>query len=175
MKPARIKPFLILSHGLESGPDATKVTALAKASEAIGFRSVRPDYRDIDAKRSVKKIDERIARLVQHAPADTAVVLAGSSMGAFISALASLEVRCVGLFLIAMPVMIPGYSRRAEAARVPTALIHGWEDEICPAEDVLAFGRARGNAVTLVRDDHRLSHHVDFVADQFRLFLGQYV
>ncbi len=175
MKPARIKPFIILSHGLESGPDATKVSALAAIADTLGFRSVRPDYRDLDAKRNVNKIDDRIARLKQNAPADTTLILAGSSMGAFTSALASLELPCVGLFLIALPVTIPGYPRSANAARVPTALVHGWDDELCPAEDVLAFARSRGNAVTLVRDDHRLTAHVDFIADQFRLFLGQYI
>src|SRR5258707_1232324 len=52
-----VKPFLILSHGLESGPEATKVTALAKVAESLGFRSVRPDYRDLDATRDVRRID----------------------------------------------------------------------------------------------------------------------
>src|SRR5690349_15875809 len=61
---AWMKPFLILSHGLESGPDATKVSALAQIAEPLGFRSVRPDYRDLDASRDVNRIDARIARLI---------------------------------------------------------------------------------------------------------------
>lgn len=169
-----MKPFLILSHGLESGPDATKVSALAAIAEPLGFRSARPDYRDLDAFRDVGRIDERIARLKQHAPADTPVVLAGSSMGAFISALASSELNCVGLFLIALPVDIPGYARPFTAACVPTALVHGWDDELCPVDAAIAFARGRGDAITLVRDDHRLSGHVDFVAEQFRLFLSRF-
>lgn len=166
-----MKPFLILSHGLESGPEATKVSALAKIAEPLGFRSVRPDYRDIDAFRDVNRIDERIARLKQNAPAGTPVVLAGSSMGAFTSALASNELECVALFLIALPVDIAGYARPFTAARVPTALVHGWDDELCPVDEAIAFARARGDAITLLHDDHRLSNHVDFIAEQFRLFL----
>jgi alpha/beta superfamily hydrolase len=166
------KPFLILSHGLESGPDATKVSALARAALPLGFDSVRPDYRDLDAGRDVSRIDERIARLKQHAARRGPVILAGSSMGAFISALASTEVECVGLFLIALPVAIPEYDRAFTAAAVPTALVHAWDDELCPVDDVIAFARARGDALTLVRDDHRLAAHVDFVAERFRQFLG---
>ena len=168
------KPFLILSHGLESGPEATKVSALAKVAAELGFDSVRPDYRDLDASRDVRRIDERIARLAQHAPAGAPVILAGSSMGAFTSALASLDLYCIGLFLIALPVQIQGYARGFDARRVPTALVHGWDDELCPVEAALAFARARGDAITLVQDDHRLSAHVDFVAQQFRLFLARF-
>lgn len=167
-----MKPFLILSHGLESGPEATKVTALARIADASGFRSVRPDYRDLDAHRDVRYIGERIARLKSHAPADTPVLLAGSSMGAFVSALASTELNCVGLFLIALPVAIPGYARAFEAARVPTALVHGWNDEICPVGAAVEFARGRGDAITLLRDDHRLGNHVEHIAELFRLFLG---
>jgi len=166
-----MKPLLILSHGLESGPDATKVSALAKIAEPLGFRSVRPDYRDIDAPRDPTRIDERIARLKSHAPADTPVVLAGSSLGAFASALASGEVNCVGLFLIALPVAIPGYARPLSAAKVPTALVHGWNDDLCPADAAIAFARGRGDAITLLHDDHRLGNHVDYIARQFGWFL----
>ena len=168
-----MKPLLILSHGLESGPDATKVSALAATAAALGFRSVRPDYRDLDAGRDVRRIDERIARLREQAQPGAPVILAGSSMGAFISALASQKLNCIGLFLIALPTQIPGYPRRFDAARVPTALVHGWHDELCPVDAAIEFARARGDVITLVHDDHRLSSHVDFVARQFGGFLEQ--
>jgi alpha/beta superfamily hydrolase len=170
-----MKPFLILSHGLESGPEATKVSALATIAEPLGLRSVRPDYRDLDAHRDARYIDARIARLKSHAPPAAPVVLAGSSMGAFISALASTELNCVGLFLIALPVAIPGYARTFAAARVPTVLVHGWQDELCPVDAAIEFARGRGDAITLLRDDHRLGAHVDYIARQFGLFLEQLV
>ena len=69
---------------------------------------------------------------------------------------------------------IPGYARTFEAARVPTALMHGWEDELCPVDAAIAFARGRGDSITLLHDDHRLGNHVDFIAEQFRLFLGQF-
>ncbi len=169
-----MKPVLILSHGLDSSPDATKVSALAAVAEALGYASVRPDYRNLDATGDVRRIDERIARLVEHAPKDTPVILAGSSMGAFISGLASLQVNCVGLFLMALPVAIPGYARRFEAARVPTSLVHGWGDELCAADEAISFARARNAEIALVDDDHRLSVHVNFVAENFARFLRRF-
>jgi alpha/beta superfamily hydrolase len=168
------KPFIVLSHGLESGPDATKVSALAKVADELGFENVRPDYRDLDVARDMGRIDERIARIGQHAPAGRPVILAGSSMGAFTSALASSELACTGLFLIALPVAIPDYARRFDVKRVPTALVHGWNDELCPVQAAIDFARSRSDAITLVHDDHRLGAHVDFIAAQFRIFLRQF-
>ncbi len=96
-------------------------------------------------------------------------------MGAFTSALASTQVDCVGLFLIALPVAIPTYARAFDVRRVPTALVHGWDDEICPVDAAIAFARGRGDAITLVRDDHRLGAHVDFIAQVFAQFLQRFV
>ena len=39
---------VIISHGLSSGPDATKATALAQACDLLGWSCERPDYRDLD-------------------------------------------------------------------------------------------------------------------------------
>lgn len=169
-----MKPLLILSHGLHSSPDATKVSALAHIAEPLGFASVRPDYRDLDASDDVGRIDERIARLLAHAPKDAPVIFAGSSMGAFVSGFASLEVNCAGLFLMALPVSIRGYARRFDAARVPTMLVHGWSDELCPVDEAIAFARSREDEIALVRDDHRLSAHVNYVAEAFARFLRQF-
>ena len=75
---------------------------------------------------------------------------------------------------MALPVLVNGYPRPFNAKNVPTALVHGWDDELCPVEDAITFARTRGDAITLVRDEHRLAAHVDFCAEQFRLFLGQF-
>ena len=166
---------VILSHGLESGPQATKVAALAAAAEALGWTSERPDYLDLDATRDVARLPDRLARLLEHCRAALGagrgpLVLAGSSMGAFISALASLEVDVRGLFLLAPPVRIVGY-RELEAAPVPTAILHGWRDELIPAADVVAWAAARRDELTLVDDSHRLAEHVDCGAKAFARFL----
>lgn len=164
---------IILSHGLESGPEATKVSALAEVAAARGWTSERPDYRDLDATRDIREVASRLDRLLARCrAAREPLVLAGSSMGAFISALASLEVPCRGLFLMAPPVALPDFPRRLDAARVPTWIVHGWDDELIPAAEVVAFAHARRDRLVLVDDAHRLANHVDDCARLFDLFLA---
>jgi predicted alpha/beta-hydrolase family hydrolase len=167
-----MKGQVILSHGLESGPHATKVSALAEVATAMGWREVRPDYRDLDASRDITRLDQRIARALAAVRPDAGpVVFAGSSMGAFTSGFASLQQPCVGLFLLAPPLRIPGYAREFDAARVPTTIVHAWDDELIPYADVVAFAHARRARTILVDDDHRLGRHVGEVAGWFREFM----
>ena len=168
---AFLKGTIILSHGLESGPDATKVTALARVAETLGWASIRPDYRDLDASRNLEAISARTARAVAAAPATGRLVFAGSSMGAFISGFASTQRECEALFLMALPVGIEGYAFDYMAAAVPTVLVHGWRDDLCPVNAVIDFARERGDTLHLVDDDHRLGAHVDFCAEAFRQLL----
>src|SRR5690606_5893374 len=100
----------ILSHGFESGPDATNVTALAEAAERRGWSHQRPDYTALEAKRDVSELGDvparlrRLQSLARDAAARGPLVLAGSSLGAWISGRVSLEVPVVALFLMAPPV-----------------------------------------------------------------------
>ena len=168
-----MKGHVLLSHGLESGPQATKVTAMAAAADALGWRTTRPDFRDLDATGDAMRIDERITRLMQAVVPGEPLVLGGSSLGAFTSGLASLELPCRGLFLLAPPLSIPGYSRRFDCADVPTAIVHGWDDELIPANDVIDFAYQRRLPLTLVNDSHRLADHVDLIARWFGVFLEE--
>lgn len=164
---------VILSHGSDSGPDATKVSALARVAEALGWSTCRPDYREEDQLGYAGCMTPRVARLVdamrdQPRP----LVLAGSSMGAFVSGLASLRAPCQGLFLIALPIDIPGCPQRFDAARgVPGMLVHGYRDEMCPVDAAVAFAREHSMPALLLDDDHRLANHVTMLERQFELFL----
>lgn len=172
-----MKGHCILSHGFESGPDATKVTALAEAAERLGWTHERPDYTDLDAKREVSELGDvpaRLQRLLQRAQVAVArgpLVLAGSSLGAWISAQASLEVSVRGLFLMAPPIW-PGAPHAMRAADVPTSILHGWRDELIPAQQVVDWAAARNARLLLVNDSHRLSEHVRASADAFAELLA---
>ncbi|SFK78289.1 alpha/beta family hydrolase [Lysobacter sp. cf310] len=166
----------ILSHGFESGPDATKVTALAEAAQRLGWSHERPDYTDLDARREVSELGDvpqrlqRLLALAQAAAQRGPLVLAGSSLGAYISGLVSLQVPVAGLFLMAPPVRM-GPAPRLEAARVPTTILHGWDDELIPAQEVVDWAWSRRARLLLVDDSHRLSAHVDTSAEAFAQLL----
>jgi alpha/beta superfamily hydrolase len=168
----------ILSHGFESGPDATKVTALATVAERHGWTCERPDYTDLDARRDKGELGDVAARvqrlllLARNAEANGPLVLAGSSLGAWISGHVSLQVDTAGLFLMAPPINLNA-SHPFAAARVPTSIIHGWDDELIPADDVIAWAHPRRAALLMVDDTHRLSAHVTASADAFGALLAK--
>src|SRR5579885_1488095 len=133
---------VILSHGSDSGPDATKVSALAKIADELGWKSLRPDFREEDKLGHAASVQPRAEKLVAAArDAAKPLVLAGSSMGAFVSGLASLQVPCTGIFLIALPMAIPRWSQRFDMANVPAMLVHGFNDELCPVAAAVQLDR----------------------------------
>ena len=172
-----MKGHCILSHGFESGPDATKVTALAEAAERLGWSHERPDYTDLDAKREAGELGDvparlqRLLGLARDAASRGPLVLAGSSLGAWISGAASLQVPVRGLFLMAPPIAMHG-AFPLDAARVPTSIIHGWHDELIPAAEVVDWARERDARLLLVDDSHRLSNHVATSAEAFAQLLA---
>lgn len=167
----------ILSHGFESGPDATKVTALAEVAERHGWTHERPDYTDLDAQHAVGPLGDVPARLARlRALADAAaargpLVLAGSSLGAYISAQVAREVPVRALFLMAPPLLM-GPLPALEVPRVPVSIIHGWDDELIPAMAVADWAHARRARLLLVDDSHRLAGHVAASADAFGALLA---
>ena len=172
-----IKGHCILSHGFESGPDATKVTALAEAADALGWSHERPDYTDLDARRDVSELGdvparlERLLGLARAAAADGPVVLAGSSLGAYISGIASLQLPVAGLFLMAPPIRM-GSAHPLQAAAVSTSIVHGWRDELIPADEVVMWAQARRDRLLLVDDNHRLAEHVESTKLAFAALLA---
>lgn len=162
----------ILSHGFESGPGATKVTALAQAAEQLGWTHERPDYTDLDARRDVGELGDvrarqaRLLGLARAAAARGPLVLAGSSLGSYISARVSLEVPVDGLFLMAPPLRM-GPLPPLEAAPVPLAVLHGWDDALIPAGEVALWAQARKARLLVVDDGHRLAGHVEASAALF--------
>lgn len=169
-----MKGHVIISHGLESGPQASKASALAEVAQALGWSHERPDYRDLDATGPIGDVGARIRRLADRAQAAAPgpLVLAGSSMGAYISAQVSLQRPVAGLYLMAPPVALDAQPRYLQAAAVPTWLVHGWDDELIPAMEVARWAQQRRDRLLLVDDQHRLAAHVEFCAADFGRFLA---
>lgn len=164
---------VILCHGSDSGPDATKVSALAKVAEARGWQAARLDFRADDQHGYAASVPLRVAKIADAMrAAKRPLVLAGSSMGAFTCGLASLQAPCDGVFLIALPTMIPDCPQAFDMARdVPAMLVHGYEDGLCPVLAAQAFARSRGIPALLLPGDHRLADQVPAIECAFREFL----
>ena len=172
-----MRGHIILSHGLNSAPDATKVSALAVQAESQGWRTQRPDYRDDDARGLDGCVAPRIARLratIEASPMPP--LLVGSSMGAFVSGLASLDVSVLGLLLLATPSVIPGYARPFDLRYgVPAMLIHGWRDDVCLPAGIHTLAAHRRLPLLMLDDDHRLGASMDAISLQFQRMLDQLV
>jgi predicted alpha/beta-hydrolase family hydrolase len=166
---------IILSHGSDSSPDATKISALAAVAESLGWRTQRPDYRADDTRGLAGSVASRIARLRATIESlGSPPLLVGSSMGAFVSGLASVDAPVAGLLLLATPSEIPGYARSFDLRPgVPTMLIHGWRDEVCPLAGVQAFAARRRLPLLVLDDNHRLTDSMEAITVQFRWMLGQ--
>lgn len=173
----KLRGHCILSHGFESGPDATKVAALAEVAERSGWTHERPDYTDLDAKREISELGdvearlERLRALASAAAARGPLVMAGSSLGAYISARIAMDVPVKALFLMAPPLTM-GPLPALDAPKVPISIVHGWDDELIPAMAVADWAHARRARLLMVDDSHRLSTHVQTSADAFAALLA---
>lgn len=159
---------VVLSHGLESSPQSTKIRTLKPLAEKRGWRVVTPDYR------STNDPAERVEILLRQGRAiDGVLVLAGSSMGGLVSVVASRSLQVSGLFLIAPAVYFPGYEDEDYSARVdgPISIIHGWSDTTCPIAGSQRFARENSARLVAIEGDHLLHAVMPDVAAEFVLWL----
>jgi predicted esterase len=163
-----MKTLVIFAHGKESGPWGLKIRHLAGIAEQLGAEVLSPDYSDLpDAA-------ERVARLLAlPLPAHDRLILAGSSMGGYVSTVASKTLKPAGLFLMAPAFYMPGY---AEENQKPVAdkvcVVFGWQDEIIPVEHGIRFAQTHHAQLHVMDSDHRLGNVLNEVGQLFKLFLS---
>jgi predicted alpha/beta-hydrolase family hydrolase len=158
---------MVLSHGLESSPNANKIVRLDALASAQGYQCQRPDYG------TTARPEVRIAQLKAATIHGAQMVLAGSSMGAYISAMASLELPVQGLFLLAPPIFLRGEAPALRMRCAKVTIIHGWADELIDSSEVIGFARAFGAKLVLVQDSHRLQNSLAAIDHEFALFLRE--
>ena len=164
------KRVVYFAHGKESGPWGTKIQHLARVAEDLGFAVESPDYTGMDHGQ------DRVEKLLSLQPAaDETMILVGSSLGGWVSLKASERLQPQGLFLMAPAV---GFTELGvPASPAPRAnhvlLVHGWQDEIVPVENVLTFAKEHQVALQLLPSDHRLTSQLEFLSRLFRVFLQQ--
>jgi alpha/beta superfamily hydrolase len=163
-----MKKKVIYSHGKDSMPWGEKSLAFAEVAKRHGYEVESPDYR------TQPDPDERVKQLLATDwQSYNSVVLVGSSMGGYISTLASPIIKPKGLFLLAPAFYLPGYSITEFAPVAETiAVFHGWQDDIVPPEHVWRFCRTYRIRLNLYDADHRLMKVLTELTAEFDRFLA---
>lgn len=131
----------------------------------IGVDSV--DYRGLDDPAA------RVDKLIDTA-ANTrgSLVLVGSSMGGHVSAAAAAIVKPLGLFLLAPAFYMPAFEADTpQDVACPTAIVHGWRDDVVPVDNSVRWAREHRAALHVLDADHRLEGQIETICRLLRAFL----
>jgi alpha/beta superfamily hydrolase len=153
--------LVCFAHGKESGPWGTKITRLAEVARARNFDVLSPDYSHTHDPK------ERVAHLLKLAPAARTLVLVGSSMGAYVSAMACATLKPRALFLMAPALYFPGWDEDPPGCPQDTVVVHGWRDDIVPVEVGIRFARARKAALHVLDSGHTLNDQLRALSELF--------
>lgn len=159
--------YVVFSHGKESGPWGTKISALAEIARAEGYEVDSVDYRGIDDPH------QRVTRLLAYCrDFQGRLVLVGSSMGGHVSTAASRLLRTAGLYLLAPAFYMPGFEEHTpQPADCPIAIVHGWRDEVVPVEHSFRFAREHHATLHVLDTDHRMQDRIREIGYYFEYFL----
>jgi predicted esterase len=91
------------------------------------------------------------------APSAKPLVLVGSSMGGYVSAMACQSLRPAALFLMAPALYFPGWDE--EPAGIPgrCCVVHGWDDDVVPVERAQRFAQRHRAELHLLHSGHTLN------------------
>jgi pimeloyl-ACP methyl ester carboxylesterase len=158
---------VVFSHGKESGPWGAKITAMAAVVQELKLRVESVDYRGMnDPQARVQKLIAVGIELKEP------LVLVGSSMGGHVSAAAASPLSARGLFLLAPAFYMPGLETHPpQNVAVPTAIVHGWHDDIVPVENSIRWARSTCAALHILNSNHRLEDQIEAICSLLRAFL----
>ena len=162
-----------LSHGLESSPDALKMQALKGVVEALeDCEAVVMDYRNMAAP-SVR-LQHLYQTLEARGELPECCVMAGSSLGGWLSAMVSSRFATRGCFMIAPALGLPDYPQTSPTLQSRQAhIIHGWQDDIVPPGPVIEIAQRQRLSLRMINDDHRLHASLPTILNDFDAFLRQ--
>ena len=163
--------LVVFSHGKESGPNGSKITAMRKKAEELGFDTESIDYTDC------KDEHERVSILNSYLSKQQGdIILVGSSMGGYVSAAASNHNDLLGMFLLCPAVYhyeFAGQLYKPQTSNI--AVVHGWDDEIIDYQSSVKFAREFDAKLLLLKDGHRLKNVLPDIVSWFALFLSDCV
>ena len=159
--------YVVFSHGQESGPWGRKITALAEVARSEGYEAHSVDYRGIDEPRA------RVAKLVDSCKELAGdLVLVGSSMGGYVSVASASLLHARGVFLMAPALYLEGLPElRPTVLDCPSAIVHGWRDDVVPVEHSVRFAQTYRSALHVLESDHRLHNQIRVIQYLFEYFL----
>src|ERR1700734_1244362 len=130
---------VVFSHGKESGPWGSKITAMAAVVRDLGVAVESVDYRGLD---DPADRGRKLAALAKEFKEPA--VLVGSSMGGHVSAAAASGLKPRGLFLLAPAFYMAGYEQYTpQDVACPTAIVLGWHDVTIPGRKKKVRGARR--------------------------------
>jgi len=155
------------SHGKESGPVGSKIKCLSEIALKHRCTIESIDYTDL------ADPDARVERLIRNLKdEDGDVLLVGSSMGGYVSLVASEQVKVKAMFLLAPALFLPGYKKQTYSVIHPhIEIVHGWSDEVVPAENSIKYAKKSDCTLHLISGDHRLNSSIDVVSTLFEQFI----
>ncbi len=162
-----MQKLVIYNHGKDSIPWGEKAYALAEVAKRHGYHFISPDYQaSNDPDLRVKQL------LAMNLTAYDAIILVGSSMGAYVVTVAAEIIQPKGLFLIAPAFYLLGYQRTEFSPHCQRIeVFHGWQDEVVPPENSWRFCQQHQANLHMLDSDHRLLSVLPVMADAFDRFL----
>jgi acetyl esterase/lipase len=169
--------LVVFSHGRESGPWGSKISALADLARSEGAEVLSVDYREDRSSAPDDDITDearrRITRLLSTTlPPNRQLILVGSSLGGYVSVAAAAPLGAAGLFLLAPALSIADLPPLPPIS--PTCVVevvHGWSDDVIPWHHSAEFCKRQNCALHLVPGDHRLNDALPMIAPLFVNFL----
>lgn len=149
--------LVCFSHGKESGPWGTKISAMAGLVRDRGHTAESVDYRGLDDPAA------RVDKLVDHCRNyPDPVLLVGSSMGAHVAAAASsLLTSVAGLFLLAPAFYMPGYEQLTpQPGTGRIVVVHGWDDDVVPVDNAIRWAKQHRADLHIFPAGHRLTERL---------------
>jgi alpha/beta superfamily hydrolase len=153
-----VERLVCFAHGKESGPWGTKITRLAEVARTRGFEVMSPDYR------GTHDPHERVRMLEALAPRAKHLVLVGSSMGGYVSAMACEALGPSALFLMAPALYFPGWDEAPTRIPELSCVVHGWDDDIVPVDRAQRFAQEHGSELHLLHSGHTLNDQLPILA-----------
>lgn len=153
-------------HGKESGPWGSKIKRLANIAKEHSYSVDSIDYSDI---LNPELRVERLVNKLKDVKED--FLLVGSSMGGYVSLVASEQINAKGVFLLAPALYMTGYNKQVYSKTTNIEIVHGWSDDIIPAENSIKFAKDIDCSLHLISGDHRLNSSIEVVEKIFSQFL----